>query len=221
MNFKKKFCIYDNYAEVQKEVANNLINFFKEVGIKREKTIFEIGCGTGIFTNRFISEFSPKKIFLNDICDVKEYIEKIKYENFLMGDIEKIELPKNIDIVISSSVFQWIQDFPKLIEKISLITKELGFSIYIQGNLKEIKEYFDISLKYYSSYEILEILQKNFKYVEFKEEKIIKNFTTPLLALKHLKNTGVTGFKQTSITKVKNYNKTTLTYCVGYFYCKN
>lgn len=221
MNFKKKFYIYDNYAEVQKEVANNLINFFKEIGVTREKNIFEIGCGTGIFTNKFISEFYPKKIFLNDICDVTEYIDKIKYESFLIGDIEKIELPKNIDIVISSSVFQWIQDFPKLIEKISLITKEVGFSIYIQGNLKEIKEHFDISLNYYSSHEILEILQKNFKYIEFKEEKIIKNFTTPLLALKHLKNTGVTGFKQAPITKVKNYDKTTLTYCIAYFYCKN
>ena len=221
MNFNKIFCIYDDYAEVQKEVANNFIKFLKENEIEKEKNIFEIGCGTGIFTQKFILEFYPKKIFLNDIYDVTKYIRKIKYDDFLVGNIEKIAFPKNIDMVISSSVFQWIEDLPKLIKKISSETKELCFSIYVQGNLKEIKDYFDIFLNYYSAYEILEILQKNFKNVKFKEEKITKSFETPLLALKHLKNTGVTGLKKTSITKVKSYDKKTLTYCVAYYCCKN
>ena len=57
MKFDKYYNVYDNYSIVQKKVAENLSNFIKNSGIENKKieTIFEIGCGTGIFTKKYIT----------------------------------------------------------------------------------------------------------------------------------------------------------------------
>lgn len=220
MNFNKKFSTYDKNALVQKDVANKLIKFLQESRIGKEKKVLEIGCGTGIFTKEFIKEFSPKSLILNDIYDVQEYLKDISYEEFLLGDIESLELPKS-DMVISSSVFQWVKDFPKVIEKISKSTNEVGFSIYLDGNLEEIKEHFGVSLKYLTLDNLVEILTSLFSKVKWKQETIELNFSTPLEALRHLKNTGVTGFDRSTVEKIRSYKKTSLTYSVGYFYCSS
>lgn len=219
MNFQKQFSTYNDNAYVQKEVAINLINFLKRVGLNKKDIIFEIGCGTGIFTKEIINNLSPKILLLNDICDVERYIKDLKYSEFIKGNIEEICFPKS-EIVLSSSVFQWIKNFEKLIENISKNSSELGFSIYILGNLKEIKEHFNISLNYLTSQEILKILKKYFSEVIWEEESIEKQFSSPLEALKHLKQTGVTGFQKSDIGKIRSYKKDILTYKVAYFYCK-
>lgn len=219
MNFEKKFDTYDENAHIQKSVADTLVDFLEEVGFSKEREVFEIGCGTGVFSKRFIKRFSPKKILLNDIYDVKKYLEGIKYDELIVGDIEEMDIPQ-IDTVVSSSVFQWLKNFPKSLEKIAHSTNELGFSIYIDGNLEEIREHFGISLKYLTLDNIIEILTSLFSKVKWKEETIELEFSSSIEALRHLKNTGVTGFEKSSISKVRSYENKILTYRVGYFYCK-
>lgn len=220
MNFNKKFDTYDENAIIQKIVASHLIELIKET--KNDKSSFEsvleVGCGTGIFTRDFLNNYSPKKIILNDIFQVKKFLNNIPYNSFLLGDILKLEI-SNIDTVISSSVFQWISPFEELIKKLSFC-ENLYFSIYISGNLKEIDEHFNISLDYFEVEEIENILKKYFTKVKYKKESIPLEFNTPLAALKHLKNSGVTGFKKSSISKIKSFSSKTLTYEIGYFLCE-
>lgn len=220
MNFDKRFNTYNENAYIQKHVAKNLVKFLSEMGVEKRKKALEIGCGTGIFSKKFIENFLPSQLFLNDIYDVEKYLKDIKYNDFILGDIENIDLPR-VDIVVSSSVFQWLKDFKICIEKIYKSSEELGFSMYITGNLKEIREHFGVSLKYLSIDEIVDILKSIFAKVEWREEKVEIEFNTPMEALKHLKNTGVTGIERTSIQKIRSYKEKKLTYRVGYFYCKN
>lgn len=219
MNFEKKFDTYNENAHIQKSVADTLVEFLDEMGVSKEREVFEIGCGTGLFSKRFIKKFSPKKIILNDIYDVEKYLKNVRYDEFILGDIEEIDIPK-IDTTVSSSVFQWLKNFSKSIEKIAHSTNELGFSMYIDGNLEEIKEHFGISLKYLTLDNVIEILTSLFSKVKWKEETIELEFSSSIEALRHLKNTGVTGFEKSSISKVRNYESKSLTYRVGYFYCK-
>ena len=94
MKFDKYYNVYDNYSIVQKKVAENLSNFIKNSGIENKKieTIFEIGCGTGIFTKKYMELFKESKIFLNDIFDTKEFFENYSYNDFICGDIEEIKI---------------------------------------------------------------------------------------------------------------------------------
>lgn len=221
MTFDKNFTTYDNNAIVQKKVAATLAEYIKADSslLKNMNKVIELGCGTGIFSKEFLSRFTPNYFILNDFFDVKEYLKNLNYNEFIQGDIEIITLPK-ADIIISSSAFQWVNSLEKLITNISTSTNNLVFSIYTKGNLKEIYEHFNISLDYLENKEIHQILRKKFKNITSKKETIILDFNNPLDVLRHLKNTGVTGFQKTNIGKIRSFNSYSLTYEVSYFICK-
>lgn len=221
MNFNKYFNVYDDYSSIQKKVAENLNKYIKDNKIFDDniKTTYEIGCGTGIFTKEYANQHNLEKIYLNDIFDVKKYIDNFSNVEFIEGDISKIEIP-NVDMVLSSSVFQWIEDIDSLLKKIATSTNKLCFSTYIEGNLIEIKEHFGVSLKYLSIDEIENILKKYFSSVKKYKETVKLNFETPIELLKHLKYTGVTGLKKAGVTEIRNFKEKILTYEVAYFICK-
>lgn len=221
MTFDKNFTTYDNNAIVQKKVAATLAEYIKTDSslLKNINKVIELGCGTGIFTKEFLSRVTPNYLILNDFFNVKEYLKNFNYDEFIQGDIEVITFPK-ADIIISSSAFQWVNSFEKLIDNISASTNNLAFSIYTKGNLKEIYEHFNISLNYLENKKIHQILRKKFKNITSKKETIILDFNDPLEALRHLKNTGVTGFQKTSINKIRTFNSYSLTYEVSYFICR-
>ena len=221
MNFYKYYNEYENYSLAQKQVAKNLLDYMGKSNIFNTQinSIFEIGCGTGIFTREYRKYFLHSDLILNDLFDVREFIKDIDYNIFIQENIEELDIPKS-DLVVSSSVFQWIKDIESLIRNIAEHTDNLCFSSYIFGNLLEIKNHFGVSLDYLNIEEFEEILKKYFSSVKSYSETIKLNFGSPMLLLKHLKYTGVTGFQKTSISKIKTFKDNILTYEVAYFICK-
>ena len=221
MNFNKHYNVYEKYSLAQKQVAKNLLDYMGKSNIFdiQINSIFEIGCGTGIFTKEYRKYFLHSDLILNDIFDVREFIKDIDYNIFIQENIEELDIPKS-DLVVSSSVFQWIKDKDSLIRNIAENTDNLCFSSYVSGNLIEIKNHFDISLDYLNIEEFKEILKKYFSSVKSYSETIKLDFEAPMSVLKHLKYTGVTGFQRTSISKIKTFKDNILTYKVAYFICK-
>ena len=221
MNFYKYYNEYENYSLAQKQVAKNLLDYMGKSNIFNTQinSIFEIGCGTGVFTREYRKYFLHSDLILNDIFDVREFIKDIDYNIFIQENIEELDIPKS-DLVVSSSVFQWIKDKDSLIRNIAENTDNLCFSSYVSGNLIEIKNHFDISLDYLNIEEFKEILKKYFSSVKSYSETIKLDFEDPMSVLKHLKYTGVTGFQKTSISKIKTFKDNILTYKVAYFICK-
>ena len=111
---------------------------------------------------------------LNDLFDVREFIKDIDYNIFIQENIEELDIPKS-DLVVSSSVFQWIKDIESLIRNIAEHTDNLCFSSYIFGNLLEIKNHFGVSLDYLNIEEFEEILKKYFSSVKSYSETIKVN----------------------------------------------
>ena len=221
MNFNKHYNVYEKYSLAQKQVAKNLLDYMGKSNIfdTQINSIFEIGCGTGIFTKEYRKYFLHSDLILNDIFDVREFIKDIDYNIFIQENIEELDIPKS-DLVVSSSVFQWIKDKDSLIRNIAENTDNLCFSSYVSGNLIEIKNHFNISLDYLNIEEFKEILKKYFSSVKSYSETIKLDFEAPMAVLKHLKYTGVTGFQRTSISKIKTFKDNILTYKVAYFICK-
>lgn len=218
MNFEKFYNKYDSYSFVQQKVAEKLVDYIDE---KKIDTAFEIGCGTGYFTKIYTQKINIKKLFLNDMYYPHGKLDGINNFEFIEGNIEKIEIPKS-DIIFSSSVFQWIKNLDELFFKLSKSSDYLVFSIYVDGNLIEIKNHFGVSLNYKSCYEIKEIAEKYFDKVEYTKDTIVLKFDKSIDALRHLKYTGVTNIeKNISISKIKSFKDEKLTYEVAYFVCKN
>lgn len=220
MNFPKMYHRYEEYATVQEMVANKLMAKSK-IHFENVNIILEIGAGTGFLTRQILAYYQGAKIIVNDIYDIRKYIEKQGNMEFLLGDINKILLPQG-DLVISSSALQWVEDLDILFSKLARNYKYLSVAFYIEDNLREIKKHFGNSLPYYSYQEVMEILKTYFKNVEGEQEEVILNFSSPKEVLNHLKNTGVTGsiFKRASIKDIRSFKDTTCTYKIGYFMAK-
>jgi len=213
MNFKKHFSTYNKYAYVQKDVAHDLNQFIPQTKVN---AALELGCGTGVFTQHFLSKFSPQKMILNDYYDVRSFLS-VPYTYFLHGDIETIELPK-VEIIVSSSVFQWIEKLDSLFLKLADKCQMLAFSMYIEDNLSEITEHFDLALEYKTATEVQTLLKQYFCSVKVKTASYKYYFNQPINALKHLKYTGVTKTKaKPSLNKIRSFSDKVLTYKVGFF----
>lgn len=222
MNFDKHFDKYNDYSIIQKRVAENLNNLIIKNGIYDNKiqSIFEIGCGTGLFTRNYIkNNKNLENLILNDKFDVKNFLKDIKYDTLILEDVEKLEMPK-VDLILSSSVFQWIDDLENLIKKISESSNRLCFSTYVTGNLIEIKEHFGVTLNYLSKEDIEKYLKKYFGKVNSYSETIKIDFESSIDVLRHLKYTGVTGLQKPSALNVRSFDKKNITYEVAYFICE-
>lgn len=215
MNFDKNFSTYNENAVVQKEAAIILSQFLPE-NINQYKNILELGCGTGFFTRELVKKISAKNLILNDFFNTEKYLSEINYKKFLAGDMQNF-LNEQYDFIVSSSCFQWSDDLDFLIKSISKCTDNLVFSIYLAGNMAEIKNHFGVGLKYYSRNEIENILKKYFKNIDSFEKETILVFDTPLKALEHIKKTGTSMKAKVPLSKIKSYTETKLTYKIGFF----
>lgn len=219
MDFNKNFKTYDKNAVVQRKTAKILAKFLPE-NIGKYENILELGCGTGFFTREILKKISSENLILNDFFDTREYIEDICYKKFLQGDMKNF-LNKEYDYIVSSSCFQWADNLEELLKLISLCSKNLIFSIYLSGNMAEIKNHFGIGLKYYDKDEITAVLKKYFRNVESFEDETILSFESPFEALRHIQKTGTTIKGYTHVSKIKSYKEKTLTYRTGYFRATN
>jgi len=78
--------------------------------------------------------FPKSSLILNDIFDVREFIKDIDYNIFIQENIEELDIPKS-DLVVSSSVFQWIKDKDSLIRNIAENTDNLDDESFDTENL--------------------------------------------------------------------------------------
>ncbi|QCR31285.1 bifunctional 2-polyprenyl-6-hydroxyphenol methylase/3-demethylubiquinol 3-O-methyltransferase UbiG [Lysinibacillus sp. SGAir0095] len=96
------------------------------------KMVLDLGCGAGSFA-KYCVENGASKVIAVDIS--KNMIEKARKENqhesinYLCSPIEEVELHnQSFDVIVSSLAIHYIEDYPKLIDRvISLLTENGEF----------------------------------------------------------------------------------------------
>ena len=120
-SFHKGMTSYGNSAVVQKGVAERLVEMLCQNFAGRNAKAFEIGCSTGNLTELLVDRLSIETLFVNDLVAdfyavLQERIRQLGEVRLipLFGDIEKVELPDGLDLVVSSATLQWLEDLPAL-----------------------------------------------------------------------------------------------------------
>ncbi|QZT38672.1 hypothetical protein K5X82_07180 [Halosquirtibacter xylanolyticus] len=236
--FKQGFRTYDQQATIQKRVAEKLVDCLAQQPLFIP-TVFEIGAGSGILTESLLSKHMVGEYRLNDIVThcfpklagiTKSHAVTIAKD--YMGDIEQIDLPQQNNLIISSSVFQWIQRLPTLLNKLSGTQNRgdiLAFSIYTKGTYTEFHQTTGAGLNYLHFDEITTMVEQQYDILHASQEQHTLSFNTPKEVLLHMKRTGVNGVgiswnKSQHLHFMRNYptvnHKYQLTYVPSYFILK-
>src|SRR5690606_5293290 len=135
---------------------------------------------------------------------------------FIAGDAEKIQIPSNLDAVVSSSTFQWFHDLPSFFVKTYESLQKngtLAFSTFGPNNFIEVRKITGHGLRYLTLAQLKALLQPYFtiEYAQEWTEKIM--FDSPMEVLKHIQATGVNSTNNEFFGKehlqnfVKTYNR--------------
>ncbi len=122
--FSKGAKEYDNFAVVQAIIADELS---KKLHVYPAKKILEIGCGTGLFTQRLMQKFPESSYHLTDISPTMIATINQKFGNkakiiIECLDGENLSSQISYDLIVSSMTLHW---FNKLEISLKKITKHL------------------------------------------------------------------------------------------------
>jgi malonyl-ACP O-methyltransferase BioC len=210
--FRRAATSYDRQATIQHRVADRLLTLTTRYIPQRPLRVLEIGCCTGLLTNRLLNNRAIKvrSLVLNDLMpDFAERLPKnLRIDrnelHFLPGDIEKLPVPGPFDLIISSSTFHWLDNLQQTLTKLLATLAPdgiLAFSLYGPGNLPEIKELTGVGLDYFSLPEITSFLKQRSILQESHQEKEVFLFPKPRDVLNHLRQTGVNSIHRTPWTR--------------------
>ena len=204
--FVKSIETYRKHAIVQEAIASRLISELRNISNDGFNSVLEIGCGPAVLTEKFANYFNINTYYANDIVD--EYEEVLKNVNpdiqFLGGDIEQLELPSSLDLIISSSTFQWFNNLELFLKNAYDALNPDGFLVFSTfgpDNYREIKEVEGRGLRYLSFAKHEQLLSNHFEIVWSDRETITRYFPSPLGILHHMKQTGVNGLPGKTWTK--------------------
>ena len=209
--FRKSIDTYNQHAIVQKYICETFLQTLIERCGNTFFQALEIGAGTGLLTEQLIKQCSIKNLYINDLVpSAKEPLSRIFSTQiqiepqYIIGDAEKLQLPTNNNLIISTSAVQWFENlalFLKNIEANLCSNGILAFTTFGINNMQEISTIEGNSLSYLSFPELKTMIEKHFEILWMIEEQIPLYFASPKDILQHIKQTGVNGVEPTHWTK--------------------
>ncbi len=201
--FRRSLASYDREAVVQREVGEHLVALLGDRGDLRSDRVLDIGCCTGAVTEILCAAHPVRTLFLNDlVAECCHYAARrlalrvVDAVETLPGNIETITLPDSLDLVVSSSTFQWVEDLAGCLRKIAgalLPGGYLACSLFGPGTMAQFKELTGIGLDYLSERQLSAVLTPAFEIVHMEEQHRTVRFAEPREILRHIQLTGVGG----------------------------
>ncbi len=203
--FRQAIGTYDRQARVQRQIGSWLLDLAGQHPAIGHGRVLEIGCCTGILTEMLCRHHRIGTLFVNDLVD--EFAEVVEARLPadrtpkicpLFGDIEALPLPPDLDLIISSSTFQWLSDLPALLPRLAMALADSGFlvfSIFGPGTLAEFTELTGVGLHYRTPEQIAGLLADHFilEHQVTRQDQLF--LPSPRAVLHHLRDTGVGGVR--------------------------
>jgi trans-aconitate 2-methyltransferase len=94
-----------------------------------DETVLDAGCGTGRVTRMLVEALPEGRVVAVDgspamVAEVRKVIRPT--DEAFVADLTELELDEPVDAVISSAVFHWIPDHPKLFARMRAALREGG-----------------------------------------------------------------------------------------------
>jgi len=200
--FLRSLSTYEHAAIVQRHMAEQLVAELGAVsGADRFDRVLELGCGTGLLTERLIARCRPCRLVLNDLVRAcAKTADRARQRNphldvqFLPGDMESLDFPHPQDLIVSNAVFQWAADPQALLARMAALLRDggiLGVATFGPSNLREVTRLTGLSLAYRTAKQWQTNLAAHYEVISVREDVQTLRFHSPREVLRHLKETGV------------------------------
>src|SRR5699024_1044531 len=143
--FSKRADTYDEFATVQKKMANKLLSLLqKELSNEQPLRILEIGSGTGYVTKALLAKFPKANIIAIELAEgmiakAKQHISSQRVQ-FICADIESYSLQETYDVVISNTCFQWLNEPQKTLQRLRQNLKPNGMLLFSTFGINTFQE---------------------------------------------------------------------------------
>ncbi|WP_136796656.1 methyltransferase domain-containing protein [Desulfosediminicola ganghwensis] len=200
--FKRSIPSYEKNASVQQVVGQNLVDQLTSCSDLRQNRVLEVGCCTGSTTAMLCDSFDIRKIWVNDLVEeccsmtAERICVQVEEAIALPGDIESVPLPQSLDLVISSSTYQWLKDLAACFTRLEATLAEGGFFAFCMfgpGTMSQVQQLTGVGLNYPDENSIHAIVSRLFtiELIDTSHHRIYLD--SPREVLRHIKNTGVGG----------------------------
>lgn len=201
---------YDKAATPQIQIADILMGRLSAIMFEQPhcpvQRALEIGCGTGIFSQRMVALLGYEGIeyHFNDLSPaVEEPLARkligLPY-TFEAYDAEHQEWGSGYDLISSSSCIQWWHEPLSFLHKAHAALNPQGIvvlSTFLPENLQEIHSIQPQKLNYPSEQELAQAFEElSFTHYEMQKEVIPITFHSILELLRHLKETGTNALQK-------------------------
>ena len=194
--FSKQANSYNEYSQIQKEVAKYLLSKVKMA----PKNILDLGCGTGhIYQNiswqieKFIAVDSAKEMLEKHF--VGESVETLCLD-FESQEFKKEMLKRGpFDMIVSSSTLQWAKKLDNLLEFLQTISNNIAFSIFTDKTFKTLYETASLSSFLPSETFLIKTISKYFD-IEYDTRSFKLHFCDTKSLFRYIKKSGVSGGKR-------------------------
>jgi malonyl-CoA O-methyltransferase len=203
--FQRGLATYSEAAVVQRRMAQTLCaSLLQTTPMRQFGTVLDLGCGTGLLTDAFVSACTWDTLHLYDLLEAcQPFHAQRPNAQFHKADLNIYDSYPEADLILSGATFQWIHDLDALLGRLHRVLKPeglLAFSTFGPENLKEVHAISDAGLTYIPAQRLSEKLQTaGFEVLLLKESQEVLTFASPRDVLEHLKATGVTASAKNSV----------------------
>lgn len=205
--FTRKAHSYECHANVQRDMASNLMDLLKKNNISvADKELLEIGIGTGFLTRLYCLD-NPAQVTAVDIADSETLARILETTGcgfqgtIITEDAERFIADKSdcYDLILTSSTIQWFNSQRLFIANCARTLRKggiLAIATFAPGTFQEISNITGSALTYHPKSWYERVSRGILQLVDCREDNITLQFSDSRRLLEHISLTGVNALSQ-------------------------